>query len=236
MVSTSGTGSCSKGERIYKLPEAYCLLFQSFFPHPVNVMFVSVADGKAVTCGSAIKLTHVESGGNYYLNSESAKMGSGSGQQIVSLHPKKNKSSSLWVIREANNDEICPPGEPIKCGQQVRLSHPDTEKNLHSHLVRSPLSRQQEVSGFGESMEGDTGDDWILVCGNSSDKVLERAKKFHLQHVDTRRYLAASSEYKFNQQNCGGGCPIMNHLEAHCRSSADKYTEFKVELGVHLSK
>ena len=183
-----------------------------------------------------MKLTHVESGGKYYLNSESAKMGSGSGQQIVSLIPNKGKTSSLWVLREADDAAICPPGTPIQCGQRIRLSHPDTEKNLHSHLVRSPLSRQQEVSGFGEAMEGDSGDDWIVVCKSSNDKFLERSKKFHLQHADTKRYLSASSEYKFNQSNCGGGCPIMNHLEAHCRSKADQYTEFTIELGVHLSK
>ena len=57
-----------------------------------------------------------------------------------------------------------------------------------------------------------------------------------LRHVDTNKYLGGSSTVKFTQQNCGGGCPIMNHLESFARGQKDDYSNFKVEMGVHLSK
>mmetsp|Transcript_231 Transcript_231/g.514 ORF Transcript_231/g.514 Transcript_231/m.514 type:complete len:223 (-) Transcript_231:182-850(-) len=192
-------------------------------------------DGKFVTCGSAVKLTHTESGGKYFLNSANQNLGSGSGQQIVTLIPNRGKHQSLWLIREAHDTPQCLPGEPIKCGQQIRLTHLATNKNLHTHLIRSPLSRQQEVSGFGEGGEGDRGDNWTVVCG-SGQKYLERDAKFRLQHVDTKRFLSATEQVKFTEQNCGGNCPILHHLEVAARSSPDRNTDFKIDLGVHLSK
>ena len=58
-------------------------------------------------------------------------------------------------------------GEPVLCGSIIRLSHLETDRNLHSHLFSSPLSNQQEVSCFGGKGQGDTGDDfvsgWVVV-------------------------------------------------------------------------
>ena len=47
--------------------------------------------------------------------------------------------------------------EPVKCGEVIRLQHLSTKRNLHSHLFQSPMSRNQEVSAFGENGLGDTG-------------------------------------------------------------------------------
>ena len=41
-----------------------------------------------------------------------------------------------------------------------------TKKNLHSHNERAPLSGEQEVSAYGQDGDGDSGDDWVLVCEN----------------------------------------------------------------------
>lgn len=192
-------------------------------------------EDKLVTCGSAVKLTHLESGGGYFLHSANQNLGSGSGQQIVTLIANKGKQGSLWLLREGQDQPQCLPGEPIECGQRIRLTHLQTNKNLHSHLMRSPLSRQQEVSGYGNEGEGDSGDDWIVVCG-SGEKHLQRDTKFRMQHGDTKRYLSATEQVKFSEQNCGGNCPILHQLEVAARSSPDRNTEFKVDLGVHLSK
>jgi len=51
----------------------------------------------------------------------------------------------------------CERGSPVACGQEIRLQHLTTGKNLHSHHFSSPLSSQQEISAFGEEGEGDTG-------------------------------------------------------------------------------
>ena len=86
---------------------------------------------------------------------------------------------NMWLIKEADTRNVenksdgnkkCIPGTPIKCGETIRLQHVTTSANLHSHLFRSPLSGQQEVSCFGQSHEqmglsdGDTGDNWIVMC------------------------------------------------------------------------
>jgi dolichyl-phosphate-mannose--protein O-mannosyl transferase len=108
--------------------------------------------------------------------------------------------------------------------------------NLHSHLVKSPLSNQQEVSGFGSDGEGDSGDSWIIVCTNTKGKYWKRNEKVRLQHGDTSKYLGASDQAKYTQQNCGSCCPILNQLETFGRTHEDNMSLFKVELGVHLSK
>jgi len=46
---------------------------------------------------------------------------------------------------------------PIKCGTVIRLTHLTTNRNLHSHHFQSPLSRNLEVSAFGDNGEGDEG-------------------------------------------------------------------------------
>jgi dolichyl-phosphate-mannose--protein O-mannosyl transferase len=202
-------------------------------------------DTKPVTCGSAIKLTHTEAGVHHYLSSEDKNLGSGSGQQIVTWVPQSRKSdpSTLWWVRESNDEDtassFCKPGTPIRCGDTVRLTHLETKRNLHSHAIPSPLSRQQEISGYGNDGVGDSADDWIVECSNAGsggEALWMRNAKVRLWHVETGKYLAASANVKYTAQNCGHGCPILNHLEAFGRKQKDDYSYVKVEMGVLLSK
>lgn len=220
------------------------LVFPSYFLFGVvlsrSAQFVEGSDHddrKYVTCGSAVKLTHIQSGGKYYLNSPKASVNSGSGQQLVTLVPDRTKSSALWLVQESHEAEPCLAGEPIWCGKAIRLTHLETQKNLHSHEVLSPLSKQQEVTAFGEDGIGDTGDDWVVVCSHGkTGQKLERNAPFRLQHVDTSKFLGGKSTTMFNERNCGGRCPVMNQLEAFARSQQDEFSLFRVELGVLLSK
>eukprot|EP00542_Grammatophora_oceanica_P019235 CAMPEP_0194030682 /NCGR_PEP_ID=MMETSP0009_2-20130614/4065_1 /TAXON_ID=210454 /ORGANISM="Grammatophora oceanica, Strain CCMP 410" /LENGTH=230 /DNA_ID=CAMNT_0038670663 /DNA_START=13 /DNA_END=705 /DNA_ORIENTATION=- len=199
-------------------------------------------DDKPVTCGSAVKFTHVESATStnvpHYLHSEEKQLGGGgSGQQIVTWMNDKASRGSLWWIRGANDlEQECPPGQPLKCGDTIRLTHLETKKNLHTHAFSSPLSKQQEITAFGQGDgRGDGGDDWIVECTNKN-QMWTRGSKFRLLHRDTQKYLGASSNVKFTQQNCGHSCPILNHLEAFGRRQVDSFGELKVELGIHLSQ
>jgi dolichyl-phosphate-mannose--protein O-mannosyl transferase len=180
------------------------------------------------------------------LNSEGKNLGSGSGQQIVTAVTGTTTTNTLWWIRGPNDPSRYPMAdagaacqqegvsEPIQCGQVIRLTHLASLKNLHSHNVRSPLSRQQEVSAYGEGDGmGDNGDDWKVVCNG---KYWERSSMVSFQHVDSGHYLGASSTVKFTHQNCGHSCPIMNHLEVFGRNSKDAYGVWVVEMGIHLSK
>ena len=101
---------------------------------------------KYVTCGSAIKLTHVESGGKFLLRSDERQLQTGSGQQLVTAEQNNRSPKGLWQVREGTSDKFCEAGTPVKCGQVIRLMHIDTGSNLHTHGIRSPLSSQHEVN------------------------------------------------------------------------------------------
>ena len=73
-------------------------------------------------------------------------------------------NNGLWLIKEGTLHEMKSNGEKVKCGDHIRLEHMSTRKNLHSHIHTSPLSQQQEISGFGVNGEGDAGDDWKVLC------------------------------------------------------------------------
>ncbi|XP_076662335.1 stromal cell-derived factor 2 [Halictus rubicundus] len=148
-----------------------------------------------VTCGSALKLLNVDY--KVTLHTHDMKYGTGSGQQSVTgLSPKEN-GNSYWLVKGPTNKQ-CTRGEPVKCGDIIRLEHIGTRKNLHSHSVSSPLSGKQEISAYGDSKgEGDNGDNWVLICDNESlrrdeNELWRRDSHVMLKHVDTSAYLAVS--------------------------------------------
>ena len=60
---------------------------------------------------------------------------------------------------------MCITGQPILCGDLVRLENNMTGKNLHSHSnFKSALSGRNEVSAVGSHGDGDGGDDWQIEC------------------------------------------------------------------------
>ena len=52
---------------------------------------------KAITCGSYVKITNVDTG--FDLSSEPKSLGSGSGQQIVTFQRDPGTHNTLWWIR-----------------------------------------------------------------------------------------------------------------------------------------
>jgi len=177
----------------------------------------------------------LESGG-LFLASNEHRINSGSGQQLVTVSPEKVSTHTLWIVKEGDNLEPCRPGLKIPYGTKIRLTHLTTQSNLHSHHVSSPLTRQQEVTGFGGNGEGDHGDDWVVQPLRGNGQYWERGVEVTIKHAQTGKYLGASSQAKFTAGNCGRQCPVMNHLEAFGRARADKLSSWKAEVGVFLSK
>ena len=89
--------------------------------------------------------------------------------------------SFCFSIRKGLPNTICS-REKVKCGAKIRLEHLETKKNLHSHLFKSPLSSNQEVSAFGTDGQGDTGDYWIVTCSDDY-WIKDSAVKF--KQIDT---------------------------------------------------
>jgi dolichyl-phosphate-mannose--protein O-mannosyl transferase len=87
--------------------------------------------------------------------SHDVKYGSGSGQQSVTGTGQQEDVNSHWTIKvsrcrrlellsETPGDDApccqgpeegdyCKRGEPVACGQRLRLEHLTTNRNLHSH-------------------------------------------------------------------------------------------------------
>jgi len=173
-----------------------------------------------VTCGSVIKLinNHLK----FRLHSHEVKYGSGSHQQSVTGIDDTDDVSSHWVVK-GKSGKTCKRGEPITCGMTVRLEHLVTKKNLHSHHFHSPLSNNQEVSCFGESGEGDTGDHWVVTC--SSD-YWERNGNVRFKHADTDMWMAMSGNTY--------GRPISGQKEVCALPYSDSSCFWKTVEGVYI--
>jgi len=72
----------------------------------------------------------------------------------VTAHGAKDDQQSLWTVKEGVGADVCEVGTGVRCGDTIQLQHVATGKNLHSHHFKSPISNNQEVSGFGEEGRG----------------------------------------------------------------------------------
>ncbi len=179
-----------------------------------------------------IKLKHVPTG--FRLHSHQVTYGSGSGQQSVTGYPGVDDPNSFWIVA-GPHDRHCPTGYQMHCcpklllrtlvksGDTIRLQHLQTGKNLHSHLHKSPLTNQQEVSCFGDSESGDTGDHWKLITKNNEPQ-WKRESVVQFQHVDTGKYLS-SNKNKFNH-------PIPGQQEICAIGQSNKDTEWIAEVRI----
>lgn len=95
-------------------------------------------------------------------------------------------------------DAPCQQTMPISKGQRIRLNHVETSKWLHSHLHRSPLTGNQEVSAYGGPAQSDTGDVWTITW-NGSNKLWEKANT-------VRGWLG---HFSCSPHGCTGA-PVMN--------------------------
>ena len=118
-----------------------------------------------VTCGSVVKLKHVKTG--YRLHSHEIKWGSGSKQQSVTAMNAMDDPNSLWIVKGAHGTH-CRQGTPVENGMTVRFTHSKTQRNLHTHHFESPLTKQHEVTAYGEGGNGDHLDDWIIETRGES--------------------------------------------------------------------
>ncbi len=114
----------------------------------------------------------------------------------------------MFVVQAAHG-EFCDRGHPIECGSRIRLLHLNTGAYLHSHLHESPLSGNQEVSGFNE---GNHGDDWVVTCQQSKSKYWMRDEDVRLSHGETGKFLFSSKQFTY-------GNPIPGQFEISAAGS-----------------
>ncbi|KAF3349163.1 hypothetical protein VD0002_g6751 [Verticillium dahliae] len=160
-----------------------------------------------VIMGSRVSIRHVNTQGGY-LHSHPLMYPTGSKQQQITLYPHKD-DNNVWMLQNQSQpldinglaingtnawDDLDP--IYIKNGAVLRLYHTQTNRRLHSHDVRPPVTEadwQNEVSAYGyEGFDGDANDYFrveIVKKQSISAVAKERLRtietKFRLVHVMT---------------------------------------------------
>jgi len=185
----------------------------------LNLIFASaLASSDDVTCGSVLKL--VNKAYTVRLHSHEVTYGSGSGQQSVTGFRGETDSNSYWWLKGTD----CNRGDSVKCGSEIILTHINTMKNLHSHNFRAPLSKNQEVSAFGDDGAGDEMDIWVVTCNYQTWR---RDGSVKLKHKGTQKYLSVSGQ-QYNR-------PISGQMEVVGQSQSGGATDWKAVEGVYVS-
>lgn len=178
-----------------------------------------------VMLGSRVSIRHHNTHGGY-LHSHNHMYPTGSKQQQITLYPHKDENN-VWLFENQTQpegldgpilgtqawDAIEP--VPIKDGAVLRLYHVVTDRRLHSHDVRPPVSEadwQNEVSAYGyEGFEGDANDLFrVEIIKKMSDGAAAKTQvrtietKFKLVHVMTGCSLFSHKvklpDWAFDQQ------------------------------------
>jgi len=175
-----------------------------------------------VAVGSQVTIRHVNTQGGY-LHSHPSVYPGGSKQQQITLYPHRDANNDWRVV---NTTHVDPPSNfnapnglrYLVPGMRIKLNHINTDKMLHSHDIRPPVSEvefQNEVSGYGApGFQGDANDEWIveideLASRDSRDReAVKRIRtlrtKFRLRHALTGCYLFSHKvklpEWAFEQQ------------------------------------
>jgi dolichyl-phosphate-mannose-protein mannosyltransferase len=192
-----------------------------------------------VAFGSRIALRHHNTQGGY-LHSHAHMYPGGSKQQQITLYPHKDENN-IWIVENQTQPEgldgpIKGPNawddrEPIfiENGAFIRLYHITTDRRLHSHDVRPPVSEaewQNEVSAYGyKGFDGDANDLFKVEIIKSMSDGAEAKKrlrtiqtKFKLVHVMTGCVLFSHKvklpDWGYEQQEvtCARGGTLPNSV------------------------
>lgn len=115
-------------------------------------------------------------------------------------------SNSYWSVR-GSTQALCHRGTPVKCGQNIRLTHVNTGRNLHSHYFTSPLSSNQVLHFFMVSLKNTTWDIiYFFYLILHDDELLTRTwvhntKKIIVFSCDLRAY---SKSFHFQEVSAFG--------------------------------
>ncbi|RKP28448.1 dolichyl-P-mannose-protein mannosyltransferase [Metschnikowia bicuspidata] len=128
----------------------------------------------------------------------------GSQQQQVTTYSHKDANNN-WIFQRArglepydqeNSKEL----EFIHDGMVVRLMHPTTGRNLHSHAMPAPLTASEfEVACYGNLTIGDEKDNWIVeIMDNDGKENKTRlhplSTSFRLRNAVMNCYLGVSGQ------------------------------------------
>ncbi|KAN0062959.1 Dolichyl-phosphate-mannose--protein mannosyltransferase 2 [Thecaphora frezii] len=158
--------------------------------------------------GSRITLKNMGYGGGL-LHSHVQTYPTGSEQQQVTCYHYKDENNE-FIITPPWNEPQLPPNEPqspdaprmLKAGDTIRLVHNMTRRNIHSHAIAAPITKEHyEVSGYGDDAIGDEKDHWIVEVVNDmvhgkvakGGPVRSLTTRIRLRHLVMGCYMRAAN-------------------------------------------
>ncbi|ORX88490.1 glycosyltransferase family 39 protein [Basidiobolus meristosporus CBS 931.73] len=112
-----------------------------------------------VAYGSRITLKNNGYGGGL-LHSHVQIFPEGSQQQQVTAYHHRDENNE-WIVKPTREAPLSEEIEFLKNGDVIRLVHASTQKNLHSHQIKAPMTKADwEVSCYGNETVGDSNDYW----------------------------------------------------------------------------
>ena len=194
----------------------------------------STIESKTITYGSSLRIQNTIT--KFHLSSFGMNWSSGSGLQIITAVESDKEVNSLFTIKEGENYPIKINGDPVLCGDIIRLEHVSTGKNLHSHDLKSFVTNSQEACGFGDNGDGDVNDNFRISCYKQNDNETITGKtEFFLQHVPTQNWLYINYKTSMYDDNNCRGCPIRGQREVSLTTKKDKQCLWKVIGGIIFS-
>ncbi|KAK0490321.1 glycosyltransferase family 39 protein [Armillaria novae-zelandiae] len=161
-----------------------------------------------IAIGSTVSIRHVNTQGGY-LHSHPHNYPGGSKQQQITLYPHRDSNNEWRIINAsfANHEPADWSTEPLSHiypGARIRLRHVSTEKALHSHDIRPPISDvdfQNEVSGYGmPGFEGDGNDDWFVEIEHGDRRDRDSSKRLRTLRTTFRLRHALQGCYLFSHK------------------------------------
>ena len=194
----------------------------------------STIESKTITYGSSLRIQNTIT--KFHLSSFGMNWSSGSGLQIITAVESDKDIASLFTIKEGENYPIKINGDPVLCGDIIRLEHVSTGKNLQSHDFKSFVTNSQEACGFGDNGDGDVNDNFRISCYKQNDNETITGKtEFFLQHVPTQNWLYINYKTSMYDDNNCRGCPIRGQREVSLTTKKDKLCLWKVIGGIIFS-
>lgn len=152
-----------------------------------------------IAFGSKLTLKNYGYGGGL-LHSHVQTFPVGSLQQQVTCYHYQDDNNHWLVYPTWNEDPVDPDGEVryLQNGDSLRLVHASTGRNLHSHPVNAPVTKEQlEVAGYGNLTVGDENDIWVVEIVDDTHRGRSAA------HADGRIHsLTTRMRFKHRQLNC----------------------------------
>lgn len=191
---------------------------------PLEIAYGSRATIKNMGYGGGLLHSHVQT------------FPEGSKQQQITCYHHKDANND-WFFYTNRNEPDYDPEAPLRfVGDKhvIRLLHAQTGRNLHSHAINAPITKNDyEVSCYGNLTIGDVKDHWqVEVVDDASSRDYSKLRTlttaFRLRHPELGCYLRAGN---VNLPQWG-----FKQIETTCvkqNNPKDKYTHWNVESHVN---